>query len=189
MTKSSETVTRTQLLGRYFNGIEEADAHLDHTLKAMGLKPGGKNFKPITGYCIGVARSWIDSGEFDNYDALKQAWGERKGSVEAAFEKEGGALAQAQQSDVVGRENSQASHLLKAPAQQSYDAGLQIAQSMEGRIQTNQALAAQVVDAAFYRGLSDGLGKLESYQPEPLISEDDINTILDSLGQNGSSSG
>lgn len=195
MTKSSETVTRTQLLERYFNGIEEADAHLDHTLKAMGLKPGGKNFKPITAYCIGVARSWIDRGEFDNYDALEQAWGERKGSVEAAFEQEGGALTQAQHGDMVAGSDvdshtgshtgSHAAQNLAIPAQRSYDAGLQIAQGMEGRIQHNQELAAKVVDGAFYRGLTDGLGKLgNDYQPEPLVTEQQVDDILDLVVEN-----
>lgn len=196
-TKSSnDAVSRTQLLEQFFNGIENSEEELANTLKAMGLKPNGTKFKQQTAYCIGTVRSWVDSGEITDYDALQRAWEERKESVNAAFEQESSALTSVQHGDMVAGNHvgshtgnhtgtdtgNNPAHNLAIPAQRSYDAGLQIAQGMEGRIQHNQELAAKVVDGAFYRGLNDGLGKLgNDYQPEPLVTEQQVDDILNQV--------
>ena len=200
-TKSSnDAVTRTQLLEQFFNGIEDSEGELANTLKVMGLKPNGTKFKQQTAYCIGVVRSWVDSGEITDYDALNQAWEERKESVNAAFEQESSALTSVQQGDMVAGNHTgnkvgnltgnhadnhtgnNPAHNLSLPAQRSYEAGLQIAQGMEGRIQHNQELAAKVVDGAFYRGLNDGLGKLgNDYQPELLVTDQQVDDILNQV--------
>lgn len=199
MKSNSDAVTRTQLLEQFFNGIENSDEELANTLKAMGLKPNGTKFKQQTAYGIGVARSWVDSGEITDYDALSQAWEERKESVNAAFEQESSALASVQHGDMVAGNNvgshtgnnagnhagNNPAHNLSLPAQRSYEAGLHIAQGMEGRIQHNQELAAKVVDGAFYRGLNDGLGKLgNDYQPEPLVTDQQVDDILNQVVEN-----
>ena len=200
MKSSNDTVSRTQILEQFFNGIENSNDELASTLKAMGLKPNGTKFKQQTAYCIGVVRSWVDSGEITDYDALNQAWEERKESVNAAFEQDSSALTFVQSSDMVtgnhvgshtgshtgtdagSHTGNNPAHNLAIPAQRSYEAGLQIAQGMEGRIQHNQALAAKVVDGAFYRGLNDGLGKLgNDYQPEPLVTDQQVDDILDQV--------
>ncbi|ABW32837.1 hypothetical protein [Acaryochloris marina] len=199
-TKSSnDAVSRTQLLEQFFNGIEDSEEELANTLKAMGLKPNGTKFKQQTAYCIGIVRSWVDSGEITDYDALSQVWEERKESVNAAYEQESSALTSVQQGDMVAGNDvgshtgtdagshtgNNPAHNLSIPAQRSYDAGLQIAQGMEGRIQHNQELAAKVVDGAFYRGLNDGLGKLgNDYQPEPLVTDQQVDDILDQVVEN-----
>ncbi|BDM79862.1 hypothetical protein [Acaryochloris marina] len=176
-----------------------SEEELANTLKAMGLKPNGTKFKQQTAYSIGVVRSWVDSGEIKDYDALNQAWEKRKESVNAAFEQESSALTSVQHGDMVAGNNvgnhagtdagnhtgNNPAHNLSIPAQRSYDAGLQIAQGMEGRIQHNQELAAKVVDGAFYRGLNDGLGKLgNDYQPEPLVTEQQVDDILNQVVEN-----
>ncbi|BDM83843.1 hypothetical protein [Acaryochloris marina] len=196
MKSSNDAVTRTQLLEQFFNGIEDSEEELANTLKAMGLKPNGTKFKQQTAYCIGVVRSWVDSGEITDYDALNRAWEERKESVNAAFEQESSALTSVQHGDMVAGNHTgnkvgnltgnhtgnNPAHNLAIPAQRSYDAGLQIAQGMEGRIQHNQKLAAKVVDGAFYRGLNDGLGKLgNDYQPEPLVTDQQVDDILNQV--------
>ncbi|WP_299488887.1 hypothetical protein [Acaryochloris sp. IP29b_bin.137] len=195
-TKSnSDAITRAQLLEQFFHGIDNADEELGNTLKAMGLKPNGTKFKPQTAYCIGTVRSWVDSGEITDYDALNQAWEERKESVNAAFEQDSSALTSVQSSDMVAGNHTDnhtgnhtgnnPAHNLATPAQRSYAAGLQIAQGMEGRIQHNQELAAKVVDGAFYRGLNDGLGKLgNDYQPEPLVTDQQVDDILNQVVEN-----
>ena len=191
MTKSSNTtngqaVTRSELIEQLFSGIDTPDAELDLVLNAMGLDPKVKKFKAETAYTIAVCRSWIDSGEIKDYDALAKAWAERKDSVIAEYNTNGSALTT--QSENGLQVNEQAddnpAHMLAAPAQSSFNAGLDVARTAAQRIQHNQRLTTQVLDAAFFEGFKEGMekvGKQQSYEPPPLLSQQQAASVVEKI--------
>lgn len=195
MTKSSNTangqaVTRAELIEQLFSGIDTPDAELDLTLSAMGLDPKVKKFKAETAYSISVCRSWIDGGEIKDYEALAKCWAERKDSVIADYKNNESALTAHSENGLQVNEqvdeqaDGNPAHMLAKPAQDSFDAGLDVAMTAAQRIQHNQRLTTQVLDAAFFEGFKEGMeqvGKQQSYEPPPLLSQQQAASVVEQI--------
>lgn len=195
MTKSSnnatnQAVTRAALIEKLFAGIDTPDAELDLTINAMGLDPKVKKFKAETAYSIAVCRSWIDGGEIKDYDALAKAWNERKDSVIAEYKNSESALTTQsknglQVSEQVDEQtDNNPAHILAKPAQQNFEAGRQLIESSAERILHNQRLTAQVLDAAFFEGVKEGmeqLGEAKKFEPPPLLTQEQAAGIVQKI--------
>lgn len=195
MTKSSnntngQAVTRAELIEQLFGGIDTPDAELDLTLNVMGLDPKVKKFKAETAYSIAVCRSWIDSGEIKDYDTLAKAWTERKDGVIADYKNSESALTTHSKNglQVSEQANDQAdsnpAHILAKPAQANFDAGKELIESSAERILHNQRLTAQVLDAAFFEGVKEGmeqLGEAKKFQPPALLTQEQAAGIVQKI--------
>lgn len=146
----SESVSKEQLIDQLFQGMDQVDAHFDATLKAMGLDPKGTRFKTETAHCIAMVRSWIDSGETDDYEVLSQLWEQRKDQVKADYQAGASAITTTEQNGITPHQRG-ANMLASPKVRQAYDAGTQL----------GAAAGAQVMDKAFWAGFDNGVGKLE----------------------------
>ena len=181
-----QSVTRVELIEQLFGGIDNPEAELDLTLTAMGLNPKVKKFKAETAYTIAVCRSWIDSGEIQDYDALAKAWAERKDSVIAEYQSNGSALATQDKNGLQVNEQADdnPAHMLAAPAQSSFNAGLDTAMTAAQRIQHNQRLTTQVLDAAFFEGFKEGMEQIEGakkFEPPPLLNQQQAASVVEKI--------
>lgn len=187
--ESVQLVTRQQLLDRSFKKVSDPNKELTSTLDAMGLKPTGKSFKPETAHCIVTCWGWIDSGEVTKYGDLAQLWTERKDQVIADYKANGSALAiseggaMEQATDFVNPGQS-LSNAFQQPAQNSYDAGLEITRIAADRIQHNSQLTAQLMDAAFFEGVQDGTVEAKKPELPPLMTTDQAKSVLAKIKRN-----
>ena len=184
-------MTRQELIDKYFIGVEDAEAEFNATLVAMGLKSGGKKFKAQTAYGISVCRGWVQAGEIESYEKLSERWKDAKDEVTAQFTKMQSSLAQADANGSITAGESQdtftdgnPAHMLAAPAQSSFNAGLDVARTAAQRIQHNQQTDHPSVDAAFFEGFKEGMeevGKQQGYEPPPLLSQQQAASVVEKI--------
>lgn len=183
------SVTRQQLIDSHYQGIPDPEKEFDKTLEAMGLKAGGKKFKAQTAYFIVECRGWINSGQIDSYEALAEHWHKSKETIAQNFTKMQSSLAQSDSESGIttgtnldGLTDANPALILAEPAQASYTAGQEIIEQASARISHNQQLTAQVIDAAFFEGVKDGVNTMGEAGKKPqlpaLLTKDQAKSIV-----------
>lgn len=200
-----QKLTRKDIITQHFQGIEDPDTHLTAVLEALELKGNAKSFGPKSVHSIAVSREWINSGEAKDYEQLALLWAERKAEVESAFNANGNlvdpladnletssnesalttsAENEFQANDNVNGNASSPAHILAKPARENFEAGKQLIESSADRILHNQQLTAQVLDAAFFEGVKEGMGKVgetKKFQPPALLTQEQAADIVQKI--------
>lgn len=166
--------TRQEVIADYFNGLEDADLHLDEAIAILGLKEGHPEFTEAHVLAIANMRAWINNTEASDYDRVAELYKERQAKLDPShivkhLDVKSSELASTEtaQIDQAGHSNGQGNPLVPI-AEQSYLQGTEAGALIHGKLEAFDAVIPQVVEGAYLKGLQAGIEQGRQTGKKPL---------------------